>query len=215
MPMPHDADGVLYNDKDGRELDDRADSFARSCVRTLRDVGYYDSFVGKSVLDVGCGRGVLLSMLPASVRIGVDPQTGAVHNAVPCVRVVLGTIEKIRLEFDIVMSWHVVEHVDDPPAFVCDMVAHTKPGMLVMIATPNADSIMARSESWRCREPFHKYLLGRRLLRNLMTDCGLVIERKATWGGFPAPRKAWQEAANQVLKACGHGDVQLIIARKL
>ena len=214
MPLPVGQDDVLYNDKDGRELDERADSFALSCLRSLKESGFYNYFSEKTVLDVGCGRGILLSLLPASLKIGVDPQPAAKINAVNNVKIVTGTMKDVQGQFDIVMSWHVLEHVDNPPAFVQDMASHAKMGGLVIIATPNTNSIMAKFKNWRCLEPFHKYLLGRQLLKSLMINSGLKIEYTATWGGFPAPRSFIKELANQLLKLFGHGDVQLVIARK-
>jgi hypothetical protein len=42
MPIPKDADNVLYNEVDGRELDERAECFAESCIQALKEVGVYD-----------------------------------------------------------------------------------------------------------------------------------------------------------------------------
>lgn len=215
MPMPkEDADDVLYEEGDGRELDARAESFARSCFRSIREAGYLKDFMGASVLDVGCGIGWLLSLLPSRIKKGVDPSLGASKNARPGVSVVQGFMKDIGGTFDIVMSWHVLEHVADPPSFIREMASKTRDGGLVFIATPNAGSIFARSDKWRCREPFHRYLVSRRLLRALLREAGLTVEKELTWGGFPAPRPWYKELLNQLCKRAGQGDVQLIIARK-
>ena len=215
MPLPPDtSDNILYSESDGRELDNRAKSFAESCYRAIKEMGYLGAFDDASILDIGCGIGYLLSILPGKHKLGIDPNPLAKKYARPGICVNCGTMESVDGLFDITMSWHVLEHVNDPPRFIKDMVEHTRIGGLIMIATPNADSIMAKSENWRCREIFHRYLIGRRLLRSMMIDYGLVVEKELTWGGFPAPRKAWQEIGNQVLKLFGHGDVQLVIARK-
>jgi 2-polyprenyl-3-methyl-5-hydroxy-6-metoxy-1,4-benzoquinol methylase len=148
------------------------------------------------------------------MRVGVDPQPKAKEFAVDGVNVITGTMKDVHNKFDVVMSWHVIEHVDNPVEFIQDMVDHTFIGGVVIIATPNADSIKAKSHKWRCLEPFHKYLLGKKLLRQMMRDSGLCIIAEMTWGGFPAPRSWWQNIGNRVLKWVGQGDVQLIVARK-
>jgi len=96
--------------------------------------------------------------------------------------------------------------------FIRDMKRDLRLDGRLIIATPNADSPMA-GKRWRCREPWHAYLLGRKVLREILEDEGMVIEKSMTWGGFPAPRSWWQDIANKVLKRLGMGDVQLVVAR--
>jgi len=209
--MPGNGDDVLYDERDGRELDERAWSFARSCIRALKETGYYDKIKGKSVLDVGCGIGCLLSLLPTCARYGVDPQPGARAHAVEGIDVLSAYFGPL---VDCVMSWHVLEHVDDPFAFINGMVSHCKSGGHIMIATPNASSPFARSDSWRCREPYHHYLIDKPTLIEMVSDAGIDIEHWISWGGFPSPRSWWQDIGNWVAKRLGLGDVQLIIGRK-
>lgn len=102
---------------------------------------------GKSALDVGCGAGLLcepLARLGAAVT-GVDaaPEniaTAAAHAAQSglAIEYRAGELSAQKLgQFDLVTSMEVIEHVTDPAAFVTELVAHLKPGGLLIMSTPN------------------------------------------------------------------------------
>lgn len=101
----------------------------------------------KSVLDVGCGAGLLcepLSRLGGDVT-GVDaaPEnvaTAAYHaeGAGLDVRYMAGEIGALNVgEFDLVTSMEVIEHVADKPAFVAALAEKLALGGLMVLSTPN------------------------------------------------------------------------------
>ncbi|MGD0641432.1 MAG: bifunctional 2-polyprenyl-6-hydroxyphenol methylase/3-demethylubiquinol 3-O-methyltransferase UbiG [Roseiarcus sp.] len=104
---------------------------------------------GLSLLDIGCGAGLLsepLSRLGASV-VGLDPAPASIAvarthaeatGATASYRV--GTVEDLAKEharFDVVLAMEVVEHVADVPAFVAAAASLIKPGGLFALATLN------------------------------------------------------------------------------
>ena len=104
---------------------------------------------GLSLLDIGCGAGLLaepLSRLGAEVT-GLDPAPTSIEiarahaletGAAPIYRV--GTVEEMAGEgarFDVVMAMEVVEHVADVSAFVAAAGSLVKPGGLFVLSTLN------------------------------------------------------------------------------
>jgi 2-polyprenyl-6-hydroxyphenyl methylase/3-demethylubiquinone-9 3-methyltransferase len=121
----------------------------RACDRFGRDERALQSLDGLTVLDVGCGAGLLcepLARLGASVT-GLDPaetniavaRAHADRSGVQIdyrdepVEAVIGRGER----FDIVLAMEVVEHVPDVSAFVGACCAAVKPGGLLVMATIN------------------------------------------------------------------------------
>lgn len=103
--------------------------------------------VGKSMLDVGCGAGLLcepLSRLGAHVS-GVDaaPQNIATAQAHAKkmgldITYYAGELKQQGLgTFDIVCAMEVIEHVNDPAAFLSLLIAHMKDDGLLLLSTPN------------------------------------------------------------------------------
>jgi 2-polyprenyl-3-methyl-5-hydroxy-6-metoxy-1,4-benzoquinol methylase len=107
------------------------------------------------LLDVGCADGRLLDWYkesPVGDRLetyGIDISEDAVatarsrgHNAVAG-RFELDT-ELPEGTFDVILAFHVIEHVDDPAAFTRRAAALLKPGGIFVVATPNIESLDVR-----------------------------------------------------------------------
>jgi 2-polyprenyl-6-hydroxyphenyl methylase / 3-demethylubiquinone-9 3-methyltransferase len=103
--------------------------------------------VGKTVLDVGCGAGLLcepLARLGGAVT-GVDaaPENAAAakaHAAMSGLDIDYrsGELSSHGLgKFDVVTCMEVIEHVTDPAAFIGELAAHLKPDGLLILSTPN------------------------------------------------------------------------------
>jgi 2-polyprenyl-6-hydroxyphenyl methylase/3-demethylubiquinone-9 3-methyltransferase len=120
-------------------------------ARHFRHAGGGDAppLAGLSMLDIGCGAGLLsepLSRLGAEV-IGLDPAANAIAaarahaeatGAKPSYR--LGAVEDLAREgagFDVVLAMEVVEHVADVPAFVATAASLIRPGGLFAVSTLN------------------------------------------------------------------------------
>lgn len=102
---------------------------------------------GKTVMDVGCGAGLLcepLARMGAAVT-GVDAAPENVEAAKAHaglsgldINYRAGELAEQGLgKFDVVTSMEVIEHVTDPAAFVAELVRHLKSGGLLLLSTPN------------------------------------------------------------------------------
>lgn len=102
---------------------------------------------GKRAVDVGCGAGLLcepLARLGADM-VGIDaaPENIAAARAHAdgqglTIDYRAGSIDALGADkFDLVTSMEVIEHVEDPAAFVRGLVGALAPGGLLILSTPN------------------------------------------------------------------------------
>ncbi len=119
---------------------------AQICEAFGRDTQSLKPFEGLSMIDVGCGGGLVcepLARLGADVS-GADADANAIavakdhakdnglkidYQAKPA--------EEIKKTFDVVMALEIIEHVADPAAFVKSIAALCKPGGLIIFSTLN------------------------------------------------------------------------------
>jgi 2-polyprenyl-6-hydroxyphenyl methylase/3-demethylubiquinone-9 3-methyltransferase len=126
-------------------------SFIRdlACERFSRDPKMLRALDGLSLVDIGCGGGVLsepLARLGASVT-GLDPAPTNIAVArahaeksgltIDYREEAIETVVADGGRFDIVLAMEVVEHVADVEAFVAACCQAVKPGGLLVMATLN------------------------------------------------------------------------------
>ncbi|WP_294327553.1 bifunctional 2-polyprenyl-6-hydroxyphenol methylase/3-demethylubiquinol 3-O-methyltransferase UbiG [uncultured Sphingomonas sp.] len=115
------------------------------------DATGFTPLAGKTVLDVGCGAGLLaepLARLGGQVT-GVDAASenigaAAAHAALTglSIEYLAGGVEAIAgRQFDLVTSLEVIEHVADPAAFVRGLAEAVAPGGLLVVSTPNRTAL--------------------------------------------------------------------------
>lgn len=130
-----------------RHLD--VDAMRDRLAELMRDHGM--SPAGKRFLDIGCGMGgYLLAARDLGMEVmGFEPSENHGNVAanvlkLPIVRDYFSSSKVLPETFDVVFLSHVIEHIYDPATFVADLVKVLRPGGLLAMVTPNADSIIAR-----------------------------------------------------------------------
>jgi SAM-dependent methyltransferase len=134
-----------------------------------------------SILDVGCGRGQLLSVLYRagfSNIQGIDPYLPDDVEVVTGVVVHKRSIEQVTGQFDVIMLHHVFEHIAEPAKVLEASAKRLGPGGSIVLRVPTADSFAwdEYRENWvQLDAPRHLFLHTRRSIEWLAKNAGLVV----------------------------------------
>jgi SAM-dependent methyltransferase len=152
-----------------------------------RHIGFLSRWLhpGARVLDVGCGRGVILGALAdRGFEVhGVELSAEAARGADPRAKIrIASRLAEAGFDadsFDEVVIWHVLEHLDDPRATLEEARRILRPGGRLIVAVPNFASAQARwsDAAWFHLDlPRHLYHFPVSALRELVGSCGFEIE---------------------------------------
>ena len=161
------------------------------------------------VLDVGCGRGVLLQEFR---RRGWEVQgTELSESAASYARqtlkipVEIGDLETIGFPpnyFDAITLWHVLEHVADPRALLAEIRRILKPDGVLLVAVPNFGSLEARvsKDKWfHLDVPRHVTHFSATTLERALNENGFDLRHTS---GF-APEYDFFSFIQSALNLCG------------
>lgn len=137
----------------------------RNRIAMLKKVGVTKD---SSILDYGCGSGIFVDMLldAGFTNVsGYDPFIPRFND-----RSVLDR------KFDVVTSYDVIEHVDNPTDYLYDLSKPLAVGGVLVLGTPNADYIRLRNKPYcavELSQPYHRHIFSERQLFSLGTKFGL------------------------------------------
>jgi 2-polyprenyl-3-methyl-5-hydroxy-6-metoxy-1,4-benzoquinol methylase len=139
-------------------------------IRKLRPSG--------SLLEIGCARGEFLQAAKQHFDArGVEPNPGLAEHAGKVAPVYQDTIENTPWSgFDVIASFHVIEHVDSPSQFVRAAAERLKPGGLIVLETPNIESLAFKifRSKWRQFIPEHYFFFDPATIRTLLNQNGMA-----------------------------------------
>ena len=140
------------------------------------------------LLEVGCARGDFLRVARRSFEVfGVEPNPDLADSAARVAAIHRDVLETLPLRnFDVAVSFHVIEHVDSPKRFVQAIRDRLKPGGLLVLETPDINSLPFRfmKARWRQFIPEHYFFFDARTITKLLADSGFAVERTMRVGKY-------------------------------
>jgi SAM-dependent methyltransferase len=147
------------------------------------------------VLDIGCYRGDLLSLLPQSFeKFGIEPAQSARRVAeqrgIKIVGVSIDTAIVDEGFFDVLVLMDVIEHLPDPFGSLKKISRWLAPGGRIIVSTGNSDALpwrLVRLNYWYYH-PEHISFCNRRWFQWAAERLGLTVTRSAK---FSHSRRAY------------------------
>lgn len=183
---PADYEEVYWGrvvDPDGNVRDRRGERDQHlSDIR--QELAFLDSLPHGRLLDVGCGLGFLLSALSSGwEKHGVEVSEFAAKHARAWGEIHTGTLADARFPtgyFDVVVMYHVIEHLEDPIEALLEVYRILRRGGVLLLGTPDFDSGCARRFGKKYRllhDPTHISLFSNDSMHRCLRDHGFIIDR--------------------------------------
>lgn len=162
---------------------------------------------GRRLLEIGCSYGAFLSL--AGDRgwscVGIEASREAATKAAEAAEIYMGTVEDNIAHlsvnhFDVVVMWHVIEHLTNAPQVLSAIHKVLKQGGYFVLRTPNADSLGAQllGDRWEWfHGPEHIHLYTARGITLLLNQCGFKVEQVVSQRGDALT------LLSQAITACG------------
>lgn len=138
---------------------------------------------GKSVLDFGCGSGGFLRFIkPVAMNVsGIELERDARERLNEEGLQVYETLEECSGEFDVITSFHVLEHLAEPKEYLIKMKNHLKDNGSIIIETPNADDALLSLYNIKEFADFtywspHIILYNHETIKKLADNSGLKVK---------------------------------------
>lgn len=166
----------------------------RTAEQRLRLIRQYGKSFGR-LLDVGCSVGFFIEVAQDSgfdVQ-GVELSSQAIAIAKDSVRDKISQadanehIRKCGAIYDVVTAYDIIEHTQNPKAFLSDLYNSLAPGGVAAIAAPDTDHFLRyfMGRNWSMLQPMqHNFLLSKRSIKSMLMEAGfediVVLPAKKT-----------------------------------
>ena len=175
-------------DPDGIQRNFLEESPARIdlCKNEIKYInGLIKNGITKKIIDIGCGNGLISSKFDERyVKYGLEVSKLAAAIASKYIpNINNNTLESDSYPeefFDVVFSYHVLEHIEDPVSFIENVCLMMKTHGKLVLGTPNFDSAMARrfGENFRMlHDKTHISLFSDFSLKDLLEDSGFQVDK--------------------------------------
>jgi 2-polyprenyl-3-methyl-5-hydroxy-6-metoxy-1,4-benzoquinol methylase len=161
----------------------------------LKDIKFfkYKSFVNNRFLDIGCATGLLVKHMKDrgwdSKGLEICRESAEYGIKKRGVNIIISRLSDAGFNdnyFSVIHFSHVIEHVPLPLNFLKEVYRILAPGGMIIIATPNVDSLQAVlfKDKWRSAIADHLTLFSRKTLKKMLIKAGFKIRKTALWGGL-------------------------------
>ena len=142
---------------------------------------------GNRVLEIGCAKGKFLNNLPTVFeKFGIEINENGrryIQEHYPGITVYQGDIENENFgdctkKYDIILMWHVLEHIKDPSAFLQRLSSLLNKNGVFIFEVPNRNSLgfrLTRKKWFHLDTPRHLFHYNQRSLKQLLNQQGLKV----------------------------------------
>lgn len=162
------------------------------------------------ILEVGCGRGLVLQELSRLHHdcFGTErsPLAAARALQIPGVKIFSRPLEDCLFpagSFDLILLWHVLEHLDSPDGVLREISRILKPGGYLILEVPNLSSLQSSifGKHWFHLDiPRHLYHFTSGGLCHLLKRNGFSITRTTTFSLEQGPFGVLQSLLNSLFR---------------
>ena len=186
--LPHDA---AYEDDYHEQYQRHQRRKLGTAAIRLSTLAPYVKAPKPRLLDIGCSIGAIVETADRLGwhGVGVDVSHTAVercrHRGLDCHYFDGETLPFEDQSFDVVTSWHVIEHVLNVAETLRDWFRVLKPGGVMVLETPDAGYLKARIRGPRYHKfwaPEHIYTFRRHNLRPFLEQAGFEMLRNPVIG---------------------------------
>ena len=144
---------------------------------------FINKFDNPKVLDVGCGLGFLLSAVKSKFRTGLETSSFAIKyikEHFPEIEIITGDtddLRKIDNKFDIIIAYHVLEHLNDPNKFIKNIKNRLNKSGKIIIGTPIIETFLSNyfNKNYRLYNKSHKIIFNEKTLKKIFEENNLEI----------------------------------------
>ena len=160
-------------------------NYVLSCIylTRLRLLSRYGFCKSSTLLDFGCNQGLFLEFLRRrgyTNVFGYDPYVSEYDDETP-----------LSQKYNFVVSYQVIEHVDEPRFFFSQAASCLEKGGILAIETPNATEIpLSETDGYLMNQkhilhqPYHQHILSKKALLDLGLSQDLtVVQSSRTFEG--------------------------------
>lgn len=177
------------------------------------------------VLDVGCGIGWVVAEANRKgfrgMGIDINPEYVAAGKEYLNVDLRPVSLEKFRTKekYDVVILKHILEHIADPKPFLDKVKKLMKPGGILIVSSPNIDSLMARIflDRWYGLRPQeHRWQFTKKSLPRLLRQNGFSVRKvvvSSLWYDPPGWKKPVFNVLMKAADLTNSGDMVTVVAR--
>ncbi len=170
-----DPDGVV------RDRTQERDKRIKECKQ---EIDYINNLEPSKILDIGCGLGFLLSGINDKwKKYGLEVSSFAAERANKYGKIFCGNLREADYEpdyFDVVVLYHVIEHMNEPAKELQEVKRILKPYGKLIVATPDFECGLAGIFGSKFRllhDKTHISLFGTMGLYRMLTDLHFEVEK--------------------------------------